>query len=95
MEGKNVCEIHIMVAFAADMLAGGDFGFASFSDRLALPASVQADRDNRQRIFPVHQGLIHASCQSPRRLNLNLRLGDVPNYSIRVSGRPQDWLRLP
>jgi hypothetical protein len=75
MEGKNVCEIHIMVAFAADMLAGGDFGSASFSDRLALPASVQADRDNRQRIFPVHQGLIHAPRQSPRRLK---KLGDVP-----------------
>ncbi len=57
-----------MVAFAADMLAGGYPRFASFSDSLAVDASFEADRHNRERIFSFHQGLIHASRQSPPRL---------------------------
>ena len=44
MEGNNVCEISIMAAFADYMLAGGDPRFASFSDRLAPDASVEAGR---------------------------------------------------
>jgi len=57
-----------MVAFAADLLAGGDPCFASFSDSLASDASFETGRHNRERIFPVHQGPIHAPRQSPRRL---------------------------
>jgi hypothetical protein len=74
MEGNNVYKIYIVVAFAADLLARGDPCFASFSDSLALDASFEADRHNRERIFPVHQSLIHAPIQSPWRINL----GDAP-----------------
>ena len=69
MEGNDVCKIYLMVAVAADMLAGGYPCFASVPDRLAPDASAQADRYNRECIFPVHQSLIHASSQSARRLN--------------------------
>lgn len=58
-----------MVAFAADLLAGGYPRFASFSDRLAVDASFEADRYNRKRIFSFHQSLIHAPRQSSPRLN--------------------------
>ena len=68
MEGNNVNKIYIMVAFAADMLAGGYPRFASFSDSLAPDASLEADRYNRERIFSFHQGPIHAPRQSPPRL---------------------------
>jgi hypothetical protein len=74
MEGNNVYKIYIVVAFAADLLAGGYLGFASFSDSLASDASFETGRHNRERIFPVHQSIIHAPRQSPRRLNL----GDAP-----------------
>jgi hypothetical protein len=57
-----------MVAIAADMLAGSDLGFVALPDSLALDAAVQVVRHYRKRIFPVHQGLIHAPRQSPRRL---------------------------
>ena len=59
-----------MVAFAADLLAGGYPCFASFSDRLAFDASLEVVRHNCKRFFPFHQGLIHAPRQSPRRLIL-------------------------
>jgi hypothetical protein len=69
MEGNDVYKIYVVVAFAPDMLAGGDPGFASLPDSLALDASVKVVRDNRKRLFPVHQSLVHAPRQSPRRLN--------------------------
>jgi hypothetical protein len=75
MEGNNVCKIYIMATFAADLLAGGYPCVASFSDSLDLDASVEADRHNSGSIFPVHQSLIHAPIQSPRRLKT---IGDVP-----------------
>jgi hypothetical protein len=62
VEGKDVCKIFIMVAFALDLLAGGDTGFASFSHRLAFDASPEAHRHYGGSLFPVHQSLIHASC---------------------------------
>ncbi len=68
MEGKDVYKISIMAAIAADLLAGGDPGFASFPDRLAIDASVEVDRHHVGCLFPVHQGFVHASCQSARRL---------------------------
>jgi hypothetical protein len=74
MEGNDVCKIFIVVAFAADMLAGGYISFASFSDRLAPDASVKADRHHGGSLFPVYQSLIHAPRQSSWRLNL----GDIP-----------------
>ena len=67
-----------MAAFADRMLACGDPGFASFSDRLAFDASVEADRHHCGRLFPVHQSLIHAPRQSPRRLNKTWKPRDVP-----------------
>jgi len=70
MEGNDVYKIYPMVVLASDMLAGGDFGFAALSDRLAIDASVQVVRDYRKRFFPVHQGFIHAPRQSPWRLKL-------------------------
>jgi hypothetical protein len=88
MEGKNVCKIYFVAAFALDMLAGGDPGFVALPDSLAPTASVQAVRHNRQRIFPVHQSLILASCQSPRGLNqgcLNIKkstpITNLPVYA--------------
>jgi hypothetical protein len=57
-----------MVSITADMLACGDPGVASFSDRLALDASFEVVRYNHKRFFPFHQGLIHVPRQSPRRL---------------------------
>jgi len=50
-----------MVAFAADLLAGGYPCFASFSDRLAFDASLEVVRHNCKRFFPFHQGLIPRS----------------------------------
>ena len=75
MEGNDVCKIYIVAAVAADMLAGSYPGFASFSDRLAFDASLETDRHHGGSLFPVHQGPVHAPCQSPRRLILE----DVPN----------------
>lgn len=69
MEGNDVYKIYLMAAIIADMLAGGNPGVASFSDSLAVDASFEAVRHNRERIFSVHQSLIHVPSQSPRRLN--------------------------
>ena len=71
MEGNDVCKIYIMVSIAADMLACGDPGPASFSHRLAFDASLEADRHHDRSLFPVHQGLIHTPRQGPRRLKTN------------------------
>jgi len=70
MEGNNVCKIYLVAAFAADLLAGGNHCFASFSDCLAADASFEADRHNHRSIFSFHQGLIHAPRQSPRWLKI-------------------------
>ena len=74
MEGNDVCKIYVMVAIAVVMLAGGHPCIAAFSDRMASDASVEVGRHYCGSLFPVHQSLIHASCQSPRRLSF----GDVP-----------------
>lgn len=74
MEGNDVRKIYVMVAIASFVLAVGHPCFVAFSDCLAFDASVEADRHYRGSLFPVHQGLIYASCQGPRRLIL----GDVP-----------------
>ncbi len=74
MEGNDVRKIYVMVAIAAFVLAGGHPRFVAFSDRLAFDASAEADRHYGGSLLQVHQGLIHASCQGPRRLII----GDVP-----------------
>ena len=71
MEGNDVCKIYFVAAFAADLLAGGYPGVASFSHRLAFDASVEAGRHHGGSFFPVYQGPIYAACQSPRRLKTN------------------------
>lgn len=68
MEGHDVYKIYLMAVFAADLLAGCDFGAASLSDSLASDAPFPACRDNCERVFPVHQGIIYVPRQSPGRL---------------------------
>jgi hypothetical protein len=68
MEGNDVCKIFVMVAFAPDLLADSDTGFAFFSDCLAFDASVEANRHHGGSLFPVHQSFVYAPRQSPRRL---------------------------
>jgi hypothetical protein len=68
MEGNDVRKIYFVASVAPDLLAGGDPGFAALPYRLALDDPVQIVRDNRERFFPVHQGLVHSSRQGPGRL---------------------------
>jgi hypothetical protein len=72
-----------MAAFALNMLAGGYLGFDSFSDRLAFNASVEVGRHHGGSLFQIHQGLIHASCQSPRRL-ISGTSHKVPPHSVSI-----------
>ena len=68
MEGNDVRKIYFVAAVAPDLLAGGDPGVAALPDCLAFDDPVQIVRDNRERFFPLHQGPVHASRQSPGRL---------------------------